>query len=226
MGLVLASLAGLWFIGAPVGMAGSAGTAWAADGASPAAAPDAKSAKTPPADTPAPKTPAPGTPSAGAPEAAAPTAGAAGSGSTTLGSFGDWQARTMPQQGVMLCYMSSTPQNESPAFAARGATALLVTHAEKGAARDQVSVILGFEPRKGTAVSLKIGKRSFTLQKIAGDRAWSSSDAQDRQIVAAMKKNDSLALRATTAKGRTGEDRYSLSGFTAAYDKITDACGL
>lgn len=211
MGLVLASLAGLWFIGAPVGTAGSAGTAWAADGSSPAAAPDAKSAKTP---------------SAGTPEAAAPTAGAAGIGSTTLGSFGDWQAKTMPQQGVKLCYVSSTPQNDSPAFAARGATALLVTHAEKGAARDQVSVILGFEPRKGTAVSLKIGKRSFTLQKIAGDRAWSSSDAQDRQIVAAMKKNDSLSLRATTAKGRTGEDRYSLSGFTAAYDKITDACGL
>lgn len=194
MSLALASLAGLWFIAAPIGMDGRAVMARAADNSATGQAPDAKSSKE--------------------------------AGATSLGSFGDWQAKTMPQQGVTLCYISSTPQNDSPAFAGRGQTALLVTHAEKGMARDQVSVILGFEPRKGTAVSLKIGKRSFTLQKITGDRAWSSSDSQDKLIVAAMKKNDYLSLRATTSKGRTGEDRYSLSGFSAAYDKITAACGL
>lgn len=194
MSLVLASLAGLWFIAAPIGMDGRAGTALAADPTATGTAPDAKSLKE--------------------------------TGSTSLGTFGDWQAKTMPQQGITLCYISSMPQADSPAFDGRSQAALLVTHAEQGRARDQVSVILGFEPRKGTAVSLRIGKRSFTLQKIAGDRAWSSSDAQDRIIVEAMKKNDYLSLRATTAKGRTGEDRYSLSGFRAAYDKITAACGL
>lgn len=183
MGLVLASLAGLWFIGAPLAL-----PAWAAD----------TSAALAGADT----------------------------GTKSLGEFGDWQAKTVPQQGVTLCYISSTPSKQSPAFAGRGSTGLLVTHAEHGAARDQVSVALGFVPRKGTAVSLKIGKHSFTLQRIQGERAWSSSDAQDRQIVAAMKKADTLLIRATTAKGRTGEDRYSLSGFSAAYDKIADACGL
>lgn len=200
MSLALACLAGLWFIAAPVGIPGgeTGGRAGVAWAADNSATGQAPDAKS------------------------SKDAGA----STNLGSFGDWQAKTMPQQGVTLCYISSTPQNDSPAFADRGQTALLVTHAEKGMARDQVSVILGFEPRKGTAVSLKIGKRSFTLQKITGDRAWSSSDSQDKLIVAAMKKNDYLSLRATTSKGRTGEDRYSLSGFSAAYDKITAACGL
>lgn len=189
MGLVLASLAGLWFIGAPLAGPGSSQSAWAAD----------------PATT-------PGTASA--------------ANAKSLGVFGDWQAKTMSQQGVTLCYISSTPGNDSPAFSGRDATGLLVTHADKGVARDQVSVALGFEPRKGTAVSLKIGKRRFTLQKIQGDRAWSSSDAQDREIVAAMKNGDTLLLRATTVGGRTGEDRYSLSGFGAAYAKIAEACGL
>jgi invasion protein IalB len=183
MGLVLASLAGLWFIGAPIG-----GKARAAD----------NSAST-----------------TGAP-----------AGAEALGEFNDWQAKTLSQQGVTLCYISSSPSDEGPAFTGRSTTGLLVTHAKNGVARDQVSVALGFAPRHGTAVSLKIGKRSFTLQKVQGERAWSSSDAQDRQIVAAMKKADSLILRATTANGRTGEDRYSLSGFSAAYDKIAEACGL
>jgi hypothetical protein len=165
---------------------------------------------------------------AGLAQAADTSASLAGAdtGTKSLGEFGDWQAKTMPQQGVTLCYISSAPSKQSPAFAGRGSTGLLVTHADHGAARDQVSVALGFAPRRGTAVSLKIGKHSFTLQQIQGERAWSSSDAQDRQIVAAMKKADTLLLRATTAKGRTGEDRYSLSGFSAAYSKIADACGL
>jgi hypothetical protein len=188
MGLVLASLAGLWFIGAPLAGPILAGPAWAAD----------------------------------------TSAAVAGTqpGAQPLGEFGDWQAKTVSQQGMTLCYVSSAPTNDSPAFAGRGSTGLLVTHAQHGVARDQVSVALGFAPRKGTSVSLRIGKRSFTLQKIQDERAWSSSDAQDRQIVAAMKKADTLLLRATNVKGRTGEDRYSLSGFTAAYNKIADACGL
>ncbi len=183
MGLVLASLAGLWFIGAPL-----AGPVRAADSST-------------------------------------PTAGAASS-AEALGEFGDWQAKTVSQQGVTLCYVSSAPSDESPAFSGRNTTGLMVTHAKNGVARDQVSVALGFVPRKGTGVSLKIGKRRFTLQKIQGERAWSSSDAQDRQIVAAMKKADTLTLRATAATGRTGEERYSLSGFVAAYEKIAAACGL
>jgi invasion protein IalB len=194
MGLALASLAGLWFIGAPLaGVTPLTGATWSA--------------------------------SAWAADTSAAVAGAQ-PGAQALGEFGDWQAKTVSQQGVTLCYISSAPTNDSPAFTGRGSTGLLVTHAQHGVARDQVSVALGFAPRKGTSVSLKIGKRSFTLQKIQGERAWSSSDAQDRQIVAAMKKADTLLLRATTTKGRTGEDRYSLSGFTTAYNKIADACGL
>jgi invasion protein IalB len=169
-----------------------------------------------------------GAPSAGPVWAADSSTPAVGtpSGAEALGEFGDWQAKTLSQQGVTLCYISSAPSVESPAFAGRNATGLLVTHAKDGVARDQVSVALGFAPRKGSSVSLKIGKRSFTLQKVQGERAWSSSDAQDRQIVAAMKKADSLVLRATGPNGRTGEERYSLSGFSAAYEKIAEACGL
>jgi hypothetical protein len=198
MGLVLASLAGLWFIGAPLTGQDGAGRGWAKQGW-------------------------------GRPALAADTSASvadAQPGAQSLGEFGDWQAKTVAQQGLTLCYVSSSPTSNSPVFAGRGSTGLLVTHAKDGAARDQVSVALGFTPRKGTAVSLRIGKRSFSLQKIQGDRAWSSSDAQDRQIVAAMKRADSLLLRATNTKGRTGEDRYSLSGFSAAYNKTADACGL
>jgi hypothetical protein len=198
MGLVLASLAGLWFIGAPLPGQDWAGQDWAGAGWSrPALAADTSASV---AD--------------------------AQPGAQSLGEFGDWQAKTVSQQGLTLCYVSSSPTRNSPVFAGRGSTGLLVTHAQNGTARDQVSVALGFTPRKGTAVSLRIGKRSFSLQKIQGDRAWSSSDAQDRQIVAAMKRADSLLVRATNVKGRTGEDRYSLSGFSAAYNKTADACGL
>ncbi len=145
---------------------------------------------------------------------------------TSLGAVGSWQARTTAQNGTTLCYVSSAPSQIGRTVKGRDQTGILVTHAADGTARDQVSVALGFPPRKGTSVGLRIGKRSFTLQKIDGDRAWSSSDSLDRQIVAAMKRVDEMTVQATAANGRRSLDRYNLSGFGAAYGKITKACGL
>lgn len=161
-------------------------------------------------------------PLTGLAQIAQPQAGA----TTSLGTVGSWQAKTTADKSTTLCYISSSPSQLGGTVKGRGQTGMLVTHATGGAARDQVSVALGFTPRKGTAVSLRIGKRSFTLQKIQDDRAWSSSDSLDRQIVAAMKGTDDMTVQATAADGKRSLDKYNLSGFTAAYNKITKACGL
>lgn len=143
-----------------------------------------------------------------------------------LAMYGDWVAKSVAENGTTLCYMSSVPSSVSAAVDDRSATGAMVTHAAGGGAKDQVSIALGFTPRKGTAVSLRIGKRNYTLQKIQGDRAWASSSSLDRQIVAAMKKADWMTVQATSAGGTKAQDKYSLSGFTKAYSKISRACGM
>ncbi|MDY0882143.1 invasion associated locus B family protein [Dongia soli] len=143
-----------------------------------------------------------------------------------LGIYGDWLAKSVAENGTTLCYMSSVPSSVSAGVDGRSATGAMITHAAGGGARDQVSIALGFSPRKGTGVSLRIGKRSYTLQKIQGDRAWASSNSLDRQIVAAMKKADWMTVQATSAGGTKAQDKYSLSGFAKAYSKISRACGM
>jgi len=144
----------------------------------------------------------------------------------SLGTSGNWQARTVADNGTTLCYISSGPSRIGSTIKGRNQTGVLVMHAANGGARDQVSVALGFQPRKGTAVTLRIGKRNYTLQKIQGDRAWSSSDSVDRQIVTAMKKGDDMTVLATSSGGKRAQDQYDLSGFRAAYGMIAKACGL
>ena len=60
------------------------------------------------------------------------------------------------------------------------------------AAKDQVSVVLGFAPQDGKAVNATIGAKpgrckKFTLKKFAVGRAWADSDKLDKQVVDSMK---------------------------------------
>ena len=57
-----------------------------------------------------------------------------------------------------------------------------------------------------------------------GDGAWADTTAKEKQIVAAMKNGTKLSVTGTSWKGTETTDNYSLSGITAAMDKIDSAC--
>jgi hypothetical protein len=58
----------------------------------------------------------------------------------------------------------------------------------------------------------------------SGDGAWADSADRDRAIVEAMKAGSSMRLKGTSWRGTETTDRYSLSGVTAALEKIDAEC--
>ena len=56
------------------------------------------------------------------------------------------------------------------------------------------------------------------------DGAWAYDSKQDDAIVASMKRGSSLTLNARSGRGNATSYRFSLSGFTAAHNAITNAC--
>lgn len=158
----------------------------------------------------------------------APSAASAGS-PKPVGSFKAWQTLTYEERGLLLCYTISRPGTKLGDLAGRGDVGALVTRVANAAAnggRDEVSIVLGFEPKKGNPVLVKIGRKTFRLTRLADGRAWAKDDAQDRQMIEAMKHADWLVVNATAAAAGNvkTQDTYALAGFAKAYAAMTEAC--
>ena len=166
---------------------------------------------------------------AGAAEAQDTTAAAAAATPAAVGTFKSWSAYTFEDKGRLMCYTQSAPAGTVGGAEGRGAAAVMVIQAPDAAARDQVSIVLGFLPQDGRNVTVTIGAKpgkgkKFTLKKFAVGRAWAETGSQDKQIVGAMKRANYLVIDATSKKGEKVRDTYNLSGFGKAYDASVKAC--
>jgi hypothetical protein len=161
--------------------------------------------------------------------AADATAAAAAATPTAVGSFKSWAAYTFEDKGRLMCYTQSDPTGTIGGVDGRGSAAVMVIQAPDAAAKDQVSIVLGFLPQDGKNVTVTIGAKpgkgkKFTLKKFAVGRAWAETTKQDKQIVSAMKRYNYLVIDAVSKKGEKVRDSYNLSGFNKAYEATVQAC--
>jgi invasion protein IalB len=146
-----------------------------------------------------------------------------------VGSFKAWDAYTFEDKGRLMCYTQGEPAGSIGKAADRGKAAVMVIQAPDAAAKDQVSIVLGFPPQAGKPIGVTIGAKpgrgkKFSLKKFAVGRAWADSDRLDRQMVDAMKRYDWLVVQLVSAKGEKVQDTYNLSGFSDAYSAAVKAC--
>lgn len=143
-----------------------------------------------------------------------------------LGSYRDWDAaRARTDQGL-ICYMVSEPKDwqASRPNVRRGSIYITITHKPSADVRDEVNVIAGYPFAEGSDVKAVVdGKTEFSLFT-KGDGAWNYDRQRDRAMVAAMKKGLTLVVTGRSSRGTVTTDSYSLRGFTAAYNAISDAC--
>lgn len=136
-------------------------------------------------------------------------------------SSGDWRVFTAGEGAQKQCYIASVPIKKTGNYAARGEPFVMVTH--RGAVTDEVSVSSGYPYKEKSQVSLTIDSRRYDLFT-QGDRGWAYDEAQDKNIAGAMMKGSQMVVKGTSQKGTFSSDTYSLSGFTAALNKMKTLC--
>lgn len=142
-----------------------------------------------------------------------------------LGSDRDWEAYRLAQQSGKVCYVASQPRNMEGQYTKRGDAAVFVTHRPAQNERDVVNFQAGYTFKEGSDVEVTIGGRTFSLFT-KDDTAWARSEADEGAIVKAMIKERRMVVRGTSSRGTKTTDTYSLLGFTSAYKKINQACGV
>lgn len=139
-----------------------------------------------------------------------------------IGTFRDWKAYVYQSGSQKVCYMASSPKKAEGNYSSRGKIWMLVTRRSPGP-KDVVSVITGYNYKADSGVRVAVGTREFSLFT-QGDTAWTRQASDDAAMVAAMKAGVDMVVFGTSERGTDTRDTYSLLGFTAAYDAISQAC--
>lgn len=114
-------------------------------------------------------------------------------------------------------YIISQPTKSTGKYKKRGEVYLMVTREGK---KDVVSFVAGYSYKKGSSVSVRFDKGKTFKLFTDGDRAWAENEATDKNIIAELKKRNSLTVKGESSLGTKTDDHVSLSGFSAAYKSL------
>ncbi len=140
-----------------------------------------------------------------------------------LASHRDWTVYEVADPKGKICYIASEPKNQEGNYRSRGNPAVLVARLPGEPPSEQVSVQPGYTFKRDSAVEVKIGDRGFELFT-QGEHAWARTDEDDRALIGAMRGGSNMTVRGTSTRDTFSLDTYSLSGFTAAFQAMRDAC--
>jgi hypothetical protein len=135
-----------------------------------------------------------------------------------IGKFNDWTAATYREGNATVCYAFTRGQGGTPVVQGRGPVILSVTHRVGG--RDAVALDAGYVYPAGANVTVQVdttGFEFYTAQRNAFARDGKAS-------VAAFQKGAQAVARGPGPKEGSVTDRFSLSGFSAAYQAINKEC--
>ena len=140
-----------------------------------------------------------------------------------LGEFNDWTALATIEEGEKTCWIVSKPIKSRPNNLNRDSTYMFVTHRNSTGEKDEVSIIIGYPFKENSLVEVRIADRRFDMSTQATG-AWFETNAQDKQVIAAMKRGRTATIIGRSRRGNTTTDTYSLIGFTKAYNAMAVFC--
>ncbi len=142
-----------------------------------------------------------------------------------LGTFGDWSAYTFKENGKTVCYMASQPQKAEGDYTKRGDVYALITHRPAENTKNVFSYIAGYPYKPGADVTVNANSTTFKLFS-QDDTAWTPDAAADNAITAAIRQGSNMIVKGYSKRGTLTTDTFSLKGSGAAYDAISEECGL
>lgn len=141
-----------------------------------------------------------------------------------LGSFRDWDAVLIERDnGEKHCMMISIPKSSQPTNVSHGDIYMTVIHYPRRKVRDEINFVADYDLKAGSEATGTIASTRYNMFT-EGRNGWNYTQEDDARMVASMKRGSTLVMRATSARGTGTTYRFSLTGFTAAYNAISAAC--
>lgn len=147
----------------------------------------------------------------------------------SLGTFKDWSAYTAGSGSDKTCYALSQPVASQPKDATRDPVYFLISDFPGRNAKNEPEIVPGYPYKDDGTVKVTVGSGHwtfFTKNEGGSGNAWLKSHDDELKLVAAMQKGSRAVVTGVSSRGTTTTDAYSLSGITAALQKVHAACKM
>jgi len=146
---------------------------------------------------------------------------------TLVGTFKDWTMWSYDgtyggTQGKV-CYIYSEPEKMQPPKLNHGRVSFSVTAVANDGEKTEANFVAGYELKDQSKVTVEIGSKQFTMFT-EGDSAWLVNKEDEPALLAAMRAGSDMVVKAVSRRGNDTTYNYSLSGVTAAADKMEAEC--
>ncbi|HLH11781.1 MAG TPA: invasion associated locus B family protein [Methylovirgula sp.] len=139
-----------------------------------------------------------------------------------IATFGDWGA-FLAEGKEKTCYVLAEPKERVPDKLKRDPAYIFISSRPDENIHNEVSVTMGFEMKDGGDAEADVAGTTYDLVS-KGPNAWIKNPAQEAQFISALKKNAKLVVKATSVKGHTTTDSYSLAGLSQALERANKEC--
>ncbi|RCL00877.1 MAG: invasion associated locus B family protein [Candidatus Tokpelaia sp. JSC189] len=137
-----------------------------------------------------------------------------------LDQFDYWGAYSYEVNNGTVCYVLSMPIAQAPTTVNHGDNFFLVSkRTAGGAVIFEPQFMAGYSLRNGSYVTVSVGKRHFRLFT-KGSSAWVDTAQDEANLVAIMKSDSTMTVKAISERGTNTTYTYSLKGITAALKAI------
>lgn len=152
-------------------------------------------------------------------------AGTADAAPRLLEKFNDWSAYINEDGGQKLCFVISQPTSSvmNPAGRNRDPGFFFVSFRPSENVNGEISVAYGY-PLAPNSTRAEIGSDTFSLYA-RDESAWIENSAEEAKLVDAMRAGAAMKVYGTSSRGTSTVDTYSLSGITAALQRVSRECG-
>ena len=122
-----------------------------------------------------------------------------------------------------VCYIYAEPAKAAPNGLDHGRVSFSLTSSPSQGVQVEANFVAGYQLQEQSSVTVDIDGKKFTMFT-QGDSAWMLNKTEEAQLLAAMKSGTAMVVSAVSRRGNKTTYNYSLSGVTAAADKMTDEC--
>ncbi|WP_407658358.1 invasion associated locus B family protein [Maricaulis maris] len=139
------------------------------------------------------------------------------------GEYSDWRVFTRNTDAGFSCYALSRPTDSAPRAHEHGNVYFLVASWQSGAVEEQPSLLVGYDLRPTSPPQVRVGSDRFDM--FADNQEGFLDDLdEEADLIRSMRRGSVMRVTATTLDGAATSYEFSLSGVTAALQRVEALC--
>lgn len=137
--------------------------------------------------------------------------------------FKAWSVFVQDTGTDRVCFAAAEASDKSPKSVNHGDIFFLVATWKSGAATNQPSFRVGYNLEEAPAPTIRIGSEKWDMY-VSENEAFIESAAAEQSLIASMRRGADMRISAMSSRGTATSYVVSLSGISAALDRVQQAC--